>query len=395
MTPTTGHEVHFQSSSVNTLGPVNSEIGVQLSQLPVGSPVSGYLFTAGVGQSVEYFGPVMLDTAQTIGHRKIFLGFTYQFFNFDNMDGVNLKNFGAVFSHEPEPAVCGTQPSVPCINGEPIYTNDIVATANRIDLKVNQFVIVGTYGLTDRLDVTLFLPILNVRTDMYSNATLYQFEPPPVNHSFQAPLAPYSNTFFNNNSATGIGDLTLRGKFQVWRGQGERGAVAVGLDLRLPTGDAYNFLGSGTWGVRPWVTYSYTGRVSPHASVGLQTNGSSVLAGNVTTQPVTKGQLPSAFNYTAGVDAQVTKWLSASGAFIGASLLNAARIRSVVFTDYAGTTHPDITSYTGTVNLESLSVGAKVEPAKKVLLSFNVLFQVSHQGLHTKPVPLAGISYVF
>ena len=35
---TTGHSVHFQAAAVNNFGPVNSEIGVQLSQLPLASP---------------------------------------------------------------------------------------------------------------------------------------------------------------------------------------------------------------------------------------------------------------------------------------------------------------------------------------------------------------------
>ena len=46
---------------------------------------------------------------------------------------------------------------------------------------------VGTYGLSDKLDISLALPIVNVRVGMTSNATIYNFEPPPVNHTF-API---------------------------------------------------------------------------------------------------------------------------------------------------------------------------------------------------------------
>jgi hypothetical protein len=87
--------------------------------------------------------------------------------------------------------------------------------------------------------------------------------------------------------------------------------------------------------------------------------------------------------------------LSASGAFIGQSLLNAQRIKADTFTDYAGTPHQNITTYTGTVNQESIALGGKVEPISKLLVSLNVLFRVNNAGLHSKPAPLIGISYLF
>ena len=113
---------------------------------------------------------------------------------------------------------------------------------------------------------------------MSSNATIFNFEPPPVNHTFapitdnprETYISPFQAILTNSSSALGIGDLRLRGKYVAWRDAKEKSAVAVGLDLRLPTGDAYNFLGSGTWGIRPFVIYSYSARVSPHASAGFR-----------------------------------------------------------------------------------------------------------------------------
>jgi len=92
LTPTTGHEVHFQDSNLSSFGAVNAAIGVQVSQIPIGSPVSGFIFTAGALQPVESFGPILTDRAETIGKHKIYLGFSYQFFNFDGVDGVILSS---------------------------------------------------------------------------------------------------------------------------------------------------------------------------------------------------------------------------------------------------------------------------------------------------------------
>jgi hypothetical protein len=397
------HEVHFQSSSINSLSPINAEIGVQLSQVPLASPVSGFIFANGVMQEATSFGPVLADRAETLGRRRIFVGASYEYFDFDKADGVNLKSFGAVFTHEPEPTICQTIPSTPCLNGEPIYTNDIVATQNRIDIKVHQVTLVGTYGLSDKLDVSIALPVVDVRVGMNSNATIYNFEPPPVNHMFapvtdnprETYISPFNAILTNSDSALGIGDLRLRGKYVAWRDAKEKSAVAVGLDLRLPTGDAYKFLGSGTWGLRPFVIYSYSARISPHASAGFEGNGNSVLAGDVTSQPVTKAHLPDVFTYSAGADASVLHWLGLSADYIGTSLLNASRLETSTFTDFAGNSHQNITTFASTVNQSNISMGAKVRPVARLLITGNVLFRLNDAGLHFKPSPLIGVSYTF
>src|ERR1022692_784442 len=69
---TSGHSVHFQAAAVNDFGPINSEIGVQLSQLPLASPASGFVFSFNpslgvVTRSAESFGPILTDRAETIG----------------------------------------------------------------------------------------------------------------------------------------------------------------------------------------------------------------------------------------------------------------------------------------------------------------------------------------
>jgi hypothetical protein len=392
------------------LVPVNTEIGVQLSQVPLASPVSGFIFENGVMQEATSFGPVLTDRAETLGKRRIFAGVSYEYFNFDKADNVNLKNFGAVYTHELEPTVCTGPTAPPCFTEpdgteEPVFVKDIVTTQNRIDVKVNQVTIVGTYGLSDNLDVSIAIPLVDIRMTMDSSATIISFEPPPPVHYFIDPaptnipgetyVSPSLASFVNSNSAFGIGDLRLRAKYAAWHGAQEKAAVAVGLDLRLPTGDANNFLGSGTWGLRPFVIYSYSGRVSPHASAGLEVNGNSVLAGTVTSQPVTTAQLPNVFSYSAGADASVARWLGLSADYIGTSLLNESRLETSTFQDSAGNNHPTITTSVSTVNQANISAGAKVRPLARLLVTGNVLFRLNNAGLHFKPSPLIGVSYTF
>jgi hypothetical protein len=262
---------------------------------------------------------------------------------------------------------------------------------------------VASYGLTRDLDISLVVPVSNVRLGVSSLATIFNFEPPPVNHRFATVsgnpgnnnINPYNGLFTSAGSATGIGDVTVRGKYKTWQSADERSALALGLDVRFPTGDAYNFLGAGTWGVRPFVTFSRSGRVSPHATLGFQGNGSSVLAGSVTSQPVSNAKLPDIFSYSVGADVSLGRLASVSSDFIGQSLLSASKVNQTTYTDYAGGTHPEISTTTATVNELSMSVGGKIKLNRRLLFSANVLFRLNDAGLHSKPVPLAGLSYSF
>ena len=253
------HAAHFTSSALQSFSPLNAEIGTQLSQLPFSSPASGFIFSFNpslgvVTRQTENFGPILTERADTIGKHKLFVGFSYQYFNFDKADGVDLKNFGVVFQHESEAELCTPGSPITCVDGEPVFQRDIIATQNRIDLKVHQFTAVGTFGVTDRLDLSVAIPILDVRMAVFSDATINSFEtatdiPPCCVHRFDPANAdPHENlittahaTFFNNNNASGIGDVIFRGKFQVLRR--EKAGLAVGLDVHTPTGDEKNFLG--------------------------------------------------------------------------------------------------------------------------------------------------------
>src|SRR6266436_8284014 len=335
--PTTNqfsHAAHFTSSAIQSFSPLNAEIGTQLSQLPFTSPASGFIFSFNpslgvVTRETENFGPILTERADTIGRHKLFVGFSYQYFNFDKADGVNLKNFGVVFQHESEADLCTTGSPITCVNGEPAFQQDVIATQNRIDLKVHQFTAVGTFGVTDRFDLSVAVPILDVRMSVFSNATIDSFEtatdvPPccvhrfdPANNDLHENLIDTAHaSFFNNNTASGLGDVIFRGKFQALRG--EKAGLAVVLDVPATTGDERNFLGSGTWGLRPFATFSYAGRVSPHASFGYQRNGDSVLAGDITTD--TSLHLPDIITYSAGADAGITHRFTLSADFLAQSL---------------------------------------------------------------------------
>jgi hypothetical protein len=105
--------------------------------------------------------------------------------------------------------------------------------------------------------------------------------------------------------------------------------------------------------------------------------------------------LPDIITYSAGVDAGLTHRISVTGDFLGQSLRDAKKIAAATFTDFGGTQHASLTTSTATVNQASIAVGAKINPLGRLLVTANVLFRVNDAGLHSKPVPLIGLSYTF
>jgi hypothetical protein len=75
--------------------------------------------------------------------------------------------------------------------------------------------------------------------------------------------------------------------------------------------------------------------------------------------------------------------------------LNASRLETSTFTDFIGNNHQNITTFASTVNQSNISMGAKVRPMARLLITGNVLFRLNDAGLHFKPSPLIGVSYTF
>ena len=185
------------------------------------------------------------------------------------------------------------------------------------------------------------------------------------------PLAPCANLVFSSSrTASGIGDITLRVKGTAWKG--ERAGFALGVDVRVPSGDSLNFLGAGAAGVRPFVVWSYRSRFSPHVSVGYEVNGSSKIAGDILTG--TEEKLPSQLTYTGGADVWITKRLTAGFDLVGQQVFQGRRISVVEVAEPAAC--EDSTGQRGT---------GKFADPKMILHSFR------RPEPSTSPTPRSGV----
>ncbi|MGZ4787744.1 MAG: transporter [Terriglobales bacterium] len=429
------HQAHFENDFLTSFTPINTAIGIQASQLPLASPTSGISFvydptlkTFSPSQE-STLGPILGERAETIGRRRLYVAFSYQYFNFNSIDGQNTAGIPAVFEHQPEPnsgfPACPDQTGFPAkYAGQPCFVRDFIQTTTNVNLREHQFAFYATYGLTSRLDVSVVIPILSVNLDVASNATIvsnsvapnipifpgqvfHQFDPKTVASCSGKPQPCLNATFQDTGSATGIGDVIFRGKYQLYKG--EHLGFSIGTDVRTPTGDSTNYLGSGAWGVKPFGVISYRARVAPHLEVGYEVNGDSILAGDfVGTSANTKASLPDRFVYIAGVDVGIVKRISGAFDFIGERIIGGPQLTSSTYTDLgrcvdiacssvvAGTTHPTIAVNTNTsYNESSASFGLKFRPTRNLIITGNALVRLDDSGLKSSVVPLVGISYSF
>ena len=331
------------------------------SSVPLPSPASGFTYkfdsSAGVyTRSSQSFGPILAERAETIGRNKLALGFAFQRFVFSQIDGLDIHNLQAT--------------------GE--GSNFLVDNTYNLNLQLNQFTSFATYGVTDRLDLSIAVPFSTVHFGLAYHGVVYLVDPSSAGIRNQPGIIQSAE---GSHTASGLGDLNLQAKTTIRRW--ERGALAVGASIRVPTGDQYEALGAGAIGIRPFIAASSTyKRVSPHLNLGYQWNGKSVLAGNTLTSE--KRHIPSQIQYAAGVDAGITRRLTVGFDVIGFEAIHADRFRFVANSFQRSS-----------FNVTNGAVGFKFNPVGKLLLVFDLLFKMNDGGLRSKVAPLIGLTYGF
>jgi hypothetical protein len=386
------HAAHFNSAFQSEFRLMNVALTTQLATVPLPSPASGftYTFDPATGtfiRSTRSFGPILTDRGETIGRGKLAFGYTYQFFSYDHLDGLPLTSVPAVFTHDDFQTGGGR--------------SDVVATVNTIEATVNQFTGALTYGVTDRIDVSLAVPVNRTRLALLSNATIHRIGTGSnvAVHYFRDPdaIGGYGSTrqFMSEDSAAGIGDLVTRVKATLMR-EGSR-AFAVGLDLRLPTGDEQNLLGAGAPGLRGFAAMSASlGPIAPHANVAYQWNGSSAIAGDV--RAGVKGNLPDNFSYAIGSDVLVASRLSAIFDVFGSRVINSPRVRprtSTLAGAAGSVTLDDIVFDMASYWTSAGGFGLKANVASQMLVTFNLRFAMGDGGLTDRLSPLLGVEWAF
>jgi hypothetical protein len=381
------HSAHFNSDFESEFVQFGTALTSQLVAVPLPSPASGftYEFDPALGvfnRTTQSFGPILAERSETIGADRVSIGFTYQYFHFDRVEDLDLTSVPAVFTHDDAELRGGRE--------------DVVTTLNSIDARVNQFTMFVTYGVNNNIDLSLAVPIVSTELKVVSDATVQRIgTTDPEVHFFRSidGVVGDRRIFTAFGSASGIGDITVRGKAAVRRN--DRMGFAVGLDLRLPTGDENELLGTGAPGISPFGIWSASyGAFSPHVNLGYQWNGSSLLAGNPSSGE--EADLPDSVSYIFGSDVGLNSRFTFALDFLGRFVIDAPRLVTTTFVALDNqTTLPNVTFENSSFSELTGTVGFKANVVEQLLVDFSVLFRLDNNGLRDKTTPLIGIEYSF
>jgi hypothetical protein len=381
------HSAHFNSDFQGNFSQFGTALVSQLVTVPLPSPASGFTYqldpSTGVFQrSTRSFGPILTERAETVGAGRLSVGFALQRFTFDSIEDLDLDQVPAVFTHDNANLLGGRQ--------------DVVTTVNTINATVSQYTTFFTAGVTDRLDLSIAVPIVNSNLAVVSDATIRRLGTTnELTHFFRMANGEIGDRrlFTARASASGIGDVTLRAKHSLRKTAAS--AVAVGLDLRVPTGDAMELLGAGTAGVQPFAIWSATfDRLAPHLNVGYQWNGSSVLAGNAATG--LSANFPDQLTYVAGADVAANPRITFAFDLLGRYVIDAKRMVRQSFRALDDrSTFANIAFEDQSFSELSGAFGVKANVLGRLLLNVNLLFNLDTRGLRDKVTPLIGFDYSF
>ncbi|MEO7192391.1 MAG: transporter [Vicinamibacterales bacterium] len=219
----------------------------ELGRLPITSGAGGFTYRLNpalgvMERSSDSFGPFYVERSLTTGSRHASLSVVFESTSFKNIDGRSLRD-GTLVSTASQ------------LRGETVPFDVETLT---LQLKTSTVAVLGTFGITDRLDVGVAAPFVNVslngqRYDTYRGQTTLQASA--------------------TSSSSGLGDMAIRAKYNFLRRQGV--GLSAGAEARLPTGRSDDLLGAGSASVQPRLIVSVeNSRTGAHFVVGPVFGGS-------------------------------------------------------------------------------------------------------------------------
>jgi hypothetical protein len=422
------HAAHFSplvandpdNPAVAVVRSFNTLLLAQLSSFPLGSSTGGltYTFDASLGtfrRGSASFGPAFAERALTIGKGRLSGGFNYQHASYDRFEGSALDNGSVKFylRHEeccsvggPDgPPTFGTVATPDGSQLTPFFEGDVIEAALSLKAKQDTVSLFANYGLTDRWDIGVAVPIVHVSLDAHVVATILRLSTSsnPNIHTFVAgdPDAT-SETINRSDSATGLGDIVLRTKYRLVDAPG--GGIAAAADFRLPTGDQDQLLGAGGQTRIYFIGSAGQGRFAEHVNAGYTFSGGDLPALGFSGE--TLSSVPDEIGYAAGVEFAASPRITILGDVIGRTLRDIGRLSLATKTfafEQPGPVvlPPPMQSFQeyepqpGNLNLTFGAIGVKANIWGDLLLSANVLFPFTDAGLRSKVTTVFGLDFAF
>jgi hypothetical protein len=314
------------------------------------------------------FGPSFAERALTSGEGNVSLGVHFMTSTLDRLNKLSSIDNGLQLQ-----SITAASPQ----NGRFGLAN-LTVTSKTV-------VVSARMGVTEKLDVGLFLPIVSLKVN--GNSSLQNGS---------------GNTILvasGGGVAAGLGDIAGLAKYRFvsfGSGQPDPGGLAVMATMRFPTGDPLNLRGLGvTRTLLTLIASSGKGRFRPHANAGFEfwSKGVTVASDYAPNSTV---EARHQVQYAAGVELEAAPKVTILFDVLGSQILGAGKFGYVDNPLTAG-----ITSSTSLVALPdpnrrlSLAPGLKMNLKGKMLLSVNALVALRDSGLHARVTPVAGIDLTF
>jgi hypothetical protein len=344
--------VRDEQAAIATRDTISKQLALELATLPSSSGGGfSYRFDPEIGtvvRSSDSFGPLFTERSLVAGQGRASFGMSYSTTTFDTIDGRSLQD--------------GTLVSTASILRGESAPFDIETVTLRI--RTDAMTVNGSLGVTDRFDVSAGIPFVRLtlqgdRVDTYRGRRLLQAT--------------------GSASASGLGDIVVRARYNVLR----RGAsgLAVGGEVRLPTGNEEDLLGAGQASITPRFVGSYEHeRVGVHGEVGYSVYG------------VSEG-----LRYSGAVTAVAAPRVTIVGELLGRRLDGFGRLTETTLPHprLAGVDTIRLTGSGETTDRIVLVAGFKWNVASTWLLTANVIRPITDVGLSAPWVPGVTFDYWF
>ena len=327
---------------------------IELTTLPVNASASGFTYRmdptlGGVPvRSTATFGAFITERALTLGRQHLSFATTYQAVSFDRIDGRHLRD-GSLLATSSRLAADAAPFDVESIAMR-IHADTLTLSAN--------------YGIVDRVDIGVALPIERLtlsgqRVDTYRGTQLTQATV--------------------DASASGPGDMLLRGKVHVWQ-WGTTG-LSAGAEARLPTGNAANLLGTDRTTIKPRLIVSTeNSHVAFDSNIGYGVGG-----------------ISDELDYAAALTTVGTSAFTIVGEFSGRRLPSSGRLTEVTAPNprVAGVQTTRLSAVTSATNRALGTFGVKWNVGATWLVTANVSRSLGTSGLTAKWISTVGAEYAF
>jgi len=390
------HDAHFNTASLLELNQLIQQFAPNAADFPAVSTTPGFVFRfnpqSGAFERVSTsLGSVFVERPQTVGRGKFDIGISYLYINFTELNGDDLDDLQ--FTGLEHNDCCGQRPNLDPNSPNPDFERDTADLLfQKFDLKSHIVSFSATYGITNRWDVNVYLPVIFTQLKVRARAVINNESGV---HFFDEGMTQTTQERSIDDDKIGVGDLLLRTKYHFLETKGVN--LASGLVLRVPTGSKDNFQGLGDTTLTPFLAFAYEFRpFELHVSSGLEVNFDEWERSRV--------------RYAGGVTLNVVEQFAIYADIIGSSSIEETRVSTTVpqfVNSPAGSIPPsqadppvnipDFRTSTTKIRTDivDLSVGFKVSIQRSLVGFAGILLPLNDDGLRAKIIPSAGLNISF